>query len=179
MEDIEQIIKGCVVMEKSAQHALYKYLAPKLMSICIRYTRSKYQADDYLQETFIKIFTNIKSYKGDGPIEAWARRIAVNTILKDMERKNPLKNCLELDSIASSAYSGQDINSDIRHKEMLNFINYLPSSKKTIFNLYVIEGYSHKEISELLSISEGTSKSQLSRAKEMLIEIHRKQNSSS
>jgi RNA polymerase sigma factor (sigma-70 family) len=178
MIDLTQIIEDCVDGKKQAQFELYKLLLPKLMSVCIRYTRSKYEAEDYLQDSFIKIFSNIKDYKGTGPIEAWARKIAVNIILKEIQKKTPLKNSLELDEIQDPADEKNDIISDLGHSELLSFINCLPASKKLIFNLYVIEGYTHKEISEQLKISEGTSKSQLSRAKEMLVEIHKKHNSS-
>jgi RNA polymerase sigma factor (sigma-70 family) len=178
MVDLTQIIKDCVDGKKQAQFELYKILLPKLMSVCTRYTGSKYEAEDYLQDSFIKIFSNIKDYKGNGPIEAWARRIAVNIILKEFQKKSPLKKSLELDEIQEPADEKNDILSDLRHSELLSFINCLPESKKIIFNLYVIEGYTHKEISQLLKISEGTSKSQLSRAKEMLAQIHKKHNSS-
>ena len=177
MVDLTQIVKDCIDGEKQAQHVLYKLLFPKLMSVCIRYTKSKYEAEDYLQDSFIKIFLNIKDYKGIGPIEAWARKIAVNIILKDIQKKTPLRQSLELEEIQEPVDGKHDAISDMGHSELLNFINCLPESKKIIFNLYVIEGYSHKEIAQLLKISEGTSKSQLSRAKEMLAMIHKKQNS--
>jgi RNA polymerase sigma-70 factor (ECF subfamily) len=117
-----------------------------------------------------------KSFKGDGPIEAWARRITINTILEDFKKKNVLKKTIDINSIANTSAVENNTGGELTHEEVLNFINNLPEAKKIVFNLYVMEGYSHREISQMLDISEGTSKSQLSRAKEMLAEIHKRYN---
>jgi RNA polymerase sigma factor (sigma-70 family) len=176
MTDISTIVKKCIAQDRASQYLLYKHLAPKLKVVCLRYVRSKDAVDDYMQEIFIKIFQNIKEYRGDGSLEGWARRIAVNYIIREYQKKNVLKESSDLESASQITISDIDINSEINHRELLAMINYLPDSQRIIFNLFVIEGYSHKEISEMLDIPEGTSKSKLSRAKDTLVEISRKLN---
>ncbi len=174
---ILHIIEGCKKNDIHAQTALYKELAALLFGVCLRYIKSKAAAEDCLQEAFIKIFTHIHSYRGDGPFEAWARRITVNEILSQFRRKDVLTESLELENVEQEFSSGnQDVYDDLSHEELLNFILQLPESKRIVFNLYVIEGYSHKEIGEILNINEGTSKSQLFKAKQLLAEIHKKYN---
>ncbi len=176
MTDLKQIIRGCKKNNPEAQKALYEVLAPKLLSTCIRYTKDRYEAEDYLQEAFIRIYLNIRSFKNKGSFEGWARRVTVNVILKDFQRKNALKHSIDIDEHTYLAESKEKVISKISHKETLDLLDMLPEGKKVVFNLYVIEGYAHKEIAKMLDITESTSKSQLSKAKDMLRELHKQLN---
>lgn len=171
-----ELIKECLENKASAQRDLYKQLAGKLYAVCLRYTRSKDEAQDWLQESFIKIFTNLKSFKFEGPFEAWARRIVVNHILSELRKVKSRGNFSDLDSVIELSSSEGSPQDELQYADALQFLSYLPEGKRVIFNLFVIEGYSHKEIAEMLKISEGTSKSQLNRAKEILMELHLKHN---
>ena len=169
------IIERCKKQEAAAQRQLFESLSGQLLGVCVRYLKTRELAEDCLQEVFIKIFSNIAKYRGDGPFEAWARRIAVNEIMSQFRTKNVLDTAVDYEEVEIEN-SSADVMGDISHKQMLYFINLLPEGKKVVFNLYVIEGYSHKEIAQMLDITEGTSKSQLSKAKEMLVKLHRKYN---
>ncbi len=158
--------------DRVAQKKLYEALAPMLYSVCLRYVQDKVEAQDLLQDTFVKIFHHLGTYKKEGPLEAWARRIAVNEALSFFRKKKKVEYSLDFSS-ESNVWQDSGVNAfeQLSNEDLLKMIGKLPDGKKLVFNLYVIEGYSHKEIGELLSISEGTSKSQLSKAKEMLVEL--------
>jgi RNA polymerase sigma factor (sigma-70 family) len=173
----EDLLKKCIANDQAALKQLYKLLAAKLFATCLRYTKSRQEAEDWLQEGFIKIFQNLGNFKNEGVFEGWTRRIVVNHILSELRKKKRLGSVSDLESVINISESLENIQSDLQYEEMIRFINLLPEGKKLIFNLYVIEGYSHKEISEMLNINEGTSRGQLAKAKELLIEIHRKHNS--
>lgn len=170
--DLHHIITQCQKADRKAQQELYTLLAPKLYGTCLRYTNASTDAEDLLQEAFMKIFSNISSFKADGHIEAWARRITVNVILEAFRKKKMLEYSIDYVD-HGNLLSNNSINvlESLSLQELTKIINSLPEGKRVVFNLYVIEGYSHKEIAEMLNISEGTSKSQLSKAKEMLAEI--------
>lgn len=170
----EELIKKCVNKEPAAQKLLYTQLAGKLFALCLRYTRDRTEAEDWLQESFIKIFTNLHSFKFEGSFEGWAKRVVVNLILSDMRKKKNVKFSDEIDD--KDFYTLAEADSNIGHDELIRFIALLPEGKKLIFNLSVIEGYSHKEIAETLNITEGTSRGQLAKARELLIGIHKKHN---
>lgn len=176
MSDLQNIIKGCKKNRADAQAALYRLLAPKLLATCIRYTKNRYEAEDFLQDAFIRIFLNIRSYKGKGSFEGWVRRVTVNVILKEFQKKSALKNSFDIDETYGMVSAIENTISKIAHGETLELLNCLPEGKKIIFNLYVLEGYSHKEIANMLGITESTSKSQLSKAKDILKELHTKLN---
>lgn len=144
------------------------------MATSIRYVKSRYEAEDYVQEAFIKVFTKIGEFRNDCPIEFWAKRILINGILQDF-RKNK-KQMLDIEEHGTWLDSGSDSSQNLNHQDLIRMVNMLPEGKKIVFNLYAIEGFSHKEIAEQLEISESTSKSQLLRAKEILVELHRKYN---
>lgn len=177
MDPWHDIVEKCRKNDQVAQHQLYKMLAPKLLGLSVRYTRSRFEAEDYVQEAFIKIFTHLDAYKGEGSFEGWARRITVNVILKDMQKKNVLKHSMDIEEHWDAGSHSYEISSSIGHQELLAIINKLPEGQKLVFNLFVIEGYEHKEIAEMLGISEGTSKSQLAKAKQKIIETHKHLNS--
>jgi RNA polymerase sigma-70 factor (ECF subfamily) len=173
------LIKQCLENKASAQRDLYKQLAGKLYAVCLRYTRSKDEAQDWLQESFIKIFTNLKSFKFEGPFEGWARRIVVNHILSELRKVKSRGNFSDLDSVIELSSSESSPQEELQLEDAMSFLSYLPDGKRIVFNLFVLEGYSHKEIAEMLNITEGTSKSQLNKAKEILMSLHRKHNSHS
>lgn len=176
MENQEEIIKGCLKGERQAQTKLYKSVAPKMFALCLRYAKDETEAEDILQDGFIKIFTCLSSYKSEGNFEGWMRRIFVNTALDRFRKKNPLYSVGEVYEVAKNAtYNNSEDNMAV--EELMELVHKLPAGYKMVFNLFAIEGYSHKEISDSLGISEGTSKSQLARARIMLrAEIEKIQN---
>lgn len=172
----EHIIQACLNGDKTGQYKLYKLLAPKLMAVCLRYTKSKAEAEDCLQDAFIKIFNNLKNFNGSGPVEAWARRITVNTLISYLNKHKAMKQSYDIEDHKDYINSNEDLSDRLSYNELIKIINLLPDSKRTVFNLFVIEGFSHREIAEMLEITESTSRAQLSKAKDMLIEIHKKVN---
>jgi RNA polymerase sigma-70 factor (ECF subfamily) len=165
------IIKGCVKNDRASQKALYELFYGKMLGVCMRYAKSNDEAQDILHEAFLKVFNSIKSFNNSGSFEGWVRRIMVNTAI-DHLRKNK-QNYL----IVSTVYANQkavniadeasedELFLNIDQEEILKAVQELTPAYRTVFNLYVIEEYTHKEIAELLDISEGTSKSNLSKAK--------------
>jgi len=167
-EKLVELISRCVEDDAVAQKELYDMLAPKIMGICVRYAKSRYDADDIFQESFIRIYGNLSQFKGEGSFEGWAKRIAVNTALRSFKLNEHENNHLDIDDVKQDGFSIENILSEISSKELLNVINQLPEGYKMVFSLYVIEGYTHKEIAKMMKISEGTSKSQFFYAKKML-----------
>ncbi len=170
------LIQNCLKKEPSAQKELYKLLSGKLFAVCLRYTKNRQEAEDWLQDSFIKIFQNLDKFKAEGSFEGWARRITVNHILTEYRKSKRFGSVSDLDSVLELSETQESAHSAILYEELIKFINLLPEGKKLVFNLSVIEGYSHKEIAELLNITEGASRGQLAKAREMLIEIHKKNN---
>ena len=169
MADIKELIKGCLEGNRRDQELLYRRHAGKLYAVCLQYSGNDDEAKDILQEGFIKIFENLHNYKFEGSFEGWMRRITVNTALEKYRSRNKLYKVEDIDQIAETDsepdtedYSGLEAN------DLLSIIRELPPKYRMIFNLYAIEGYSHKEISKMVNISEGTSKSNLSRARIIL-----------
>jgi RNA polymerase sigma-70 factor (ECF subfamily) len=169
MQQYKEIIEGCIRGERIAQDKLYKQFSSLLFGICMRYAGNRMEAQDVLQEVFVKIYNNIGSYNHEGSFEGWLRRIAVNTSITNY-RKN-LKHAFQkdVDDLMKSQEEPATYD-DLEYtaEEMMQCIERLPLGYKTIFNMYVIEGFMHKEISEMLNIDVNTSKSQLSRAKNYL-----------
>lgn len=161
----EQIVEGCIKKDAIAQKHLYEKFVRKMMGVCLRYADSTEEAEDVVQNGFISVFENISSYRGTGPLEGWIRRIMVNTALTNIRKNKKLKQNIELDSVEFMLPSTNQLNESFEARDLLKIIQTLPTGFRTVFNLYAIEGYSHKEIAEMLNISEGTSKSQYSRAK--------------
>ena len=154
--------------DRAAQKRLYELLAPKMFPVCMRYIGDRVQAEDLLQEGFITLFTRLDSYKGEGSFEGWARKIFGTTALMSLRKKDALKMSDDLE--AARGIKAETVNQvqNIGYKELMELVMSLPDGFRTVFNLYVIEGYSHKEIGEMLGISEITSRSQLSRARIIL-----------
>jgi RNA polymerase sigma factor (sigma-70 family) len=165
-----EIIEGCKANKRDLQKALYQRYSAKMMMVCLRYTKNREEAEDVLQDGFVKLFSNIKQFNGAGSFEGWIRRIIVNTALEAIRKKKMDFSSDDINNLGNTQISEYDAVSNIALKDLLALIRELPNGCQVIFNLYVIEGYNHKEIAEKLAISEGTSKSQLSRAKQLLQE---------
>lgn len=168
VDRLPAIIKGCKKNSPKAQKELYDIFSPRLFAVCLRYANNYTDAQDVLQEGFLKIFEKIQQYSNKGAFEGWMRRIMVNTALEKYRsqlRSIPTEEYM-LHYYDSNAYN--NINQGVTEKELLSLIQELTPKYRVVFNLYAIEGYSHKEISEMLNISEGTSKSNLSRARSIL-----------
>jgi RNA polymerase sigma factor (sigma-70 family) len=165
--DLDRIITGCKNNDKQSQARLYQYFAPKLMAICIRYLRDREDAKDILQEVFIKAFTKIDSFSGTGSFEGWIKRIAVNSCIDFLKKKISVKPYA--DQVAAAEVEEEyDDNLLIPQEILMELIASLADGYRFVLNLYAIEQYSHKEIAEMLDISEGTSRSQYARAKKVL-----------
>lgn len=163
-----QLIAACKKGDRAAQRALYDRLAPRMFPVCIRYVGDRTLAEDILQDGFVTLFTRIDSYKGEGSFEGWARRIFVTTALMSLRKKDALKVSDELETVRGmkTEITGQIEN--IGYKELMELVMSLPTGFRTVFNMYAVEGYSHKEIGDILGISEVTSRSQFSRARALL-----------
>jgi RNA polymerase sigma-70 factor (ECF subfamily) len=168
MDSDRQLIEKVLKKDPKAQEAMYRRFAPKMYGVCLRFARNSMEAEDILQEGFIKIFTFLKDYRHEGSFEGWIRKTFVNTAINFYRRKS--KELLEV-SIQQHDMSipfNPSIIENLSANELLELIQELPPGYRLVFNLNVIEGYTHKEIATLLGISENTSKSQLSRARATL-----------
>ncbi|CAN5264703.1 sigma-70 family RNA polymerase sigma factor [soil metagenome] len=167
MTSDEALIKGCVKNDRSCQRSLYAHYSRRMMMICQRYTRNTEDAEDILQEGFIKVFSHIGSFKGEAKLETWMTRIFINCALNHQRQKLYLFPMLDIEE--TDLTQSEDTNLwEFHTEELLLMIRSLPDGCRVVFNMFAIEGYAHKEIASLLSISEGTSKSQYNRAKTLL-----------
>jgi len=164
-------IQGCRKQNREAQRLVYETMAPKLYRLCKRYLKKEEEIEEVLADAFFTIFTKIEQLKEDLAFEAWARKITVNNCL--LQIKKNINFNLYLEDVSYNSQPLADEVTDLEEEDLLNLLNYIPDGCQTIFNLFVIEGYSHKEIAEQLGISEGTSKSQLNAAKSKLKELVR------
>jgi RNA polymerase sigma factor (sigma-70 family) len=165
----EELIRGCLREEPACQKELFNRYASRMLGVCNRYARNGNDAEDILQDAFIKVFDKLRQFKFEGSFEGWIRRIMVNTALKkySLRRYEKEVSGYELkdrdeSGMEPSAYS------HLSQKELMELINHLPDGYRLIFNLYVIEGYQHDEIAQMLGIQPGTSRSQLVKARTML-----------
>lgn len=161
------LIKGCIEGNRRMQEMLYNKFAPKMYAVCLRYAGNTNDAQDLLQEGFIKVYNNLQKFRGEGSFEGWIRRIFVNTSIEHFRKKNKLRTVADPEekNIEDTSLTALD---NLGEKDILQLIQELSPGYRTVFNLYVVEGFAHKEIAEMLGISEGTSKSQLARAKNIL-----------
>ena len=159
-----ELLNACLRNDPLAYEKFYDYFAPKMFAICLRYASGYHMAEDHLQEGFIKVFRNLKKYRGDGSFEGWVRRIFVNTAIEQYRKANSSYRFLELENIINKP-TNENIISQLSANDLLNLVQKLPDGYRLVFNLYCIEGYSHKEIAEKLKVKIGTSKSQLARAR--------------
>jgi len=167
LEDLKNIIEECASGNERAQEALYRRFAPKMYGVCLRYAKDNTEAEDNLQDGFIKVFTNIKNFRHEGSLEGWIRRIMVNVSLEKYRKQKMLHPVEEIGMYDSQKFE-EDIIEKISAKELIALIQELPPRYRMVFNLYVLEGLNHKEISEKMEISVGTSKSNLARARDIL-----------
>lgn len=167
------LINGCIDGNRRMQEELYRRFSPRMYAVCLRYAGSSEEAEDILQEGFIKIFKKLQSFRGEGSFEGWIRRIFVNTAIEHFRRKRYLQPVTEKEenTIEGKYLSVLD---ELAEKDILDLVRQLSPGYRTVFNMYVVEGYTHKEIGDILGISEGTSKSQLSRAKVILQDMVKK-----
>lgn len=163
-----QLISGCKKGDRALQKALYETYAPRLMAVAMRYASCEEEAEDILQEAMVKVFRSIENFRGDSHLYYWMKRIVVNTALNAIRSKVSFLSIS--DKSAQEVDYGWDAIDSYSLDELMGLIQSLPNGCRMVFNLYVIEGYKHEEISEQLGISVGTSKSQLSRAKSLLQE---------
>ncbi len=163
---INNLVESCKKGDRVAQQSLYKRLAPRMFALCLRYCgKDRPLAEDILQDGFVTLFSKLDSFKGEGAFEGWARKIFVNTALMELRRKDALKISDDLQDAKALASEMPTALEDIGYEELMELLSQLPSGFRTVFNMYVVEGYSHKEIAEALGISEVTSRSQLARAR--------------
>lgn len=160
-----QTINLCKKGDRAAQRAVYDALAPRMFSLCMRYVCERAAAEDLTQEGFITLFTKIDTYKGEGSFEGWARRIFATTALMSLRKKDALKMNEELDTVKNLKAETVSQMQEIGYKELMQLISAMPTGFRTVFNMYAIEGFSHKEIAKILGISESTSRTQFSRAR--------------
>lgn len=161
-----ELIEGCRKGDKAVQKALYDRYCQKMMVVCMRYSKSTLEAEDILQEGFVKVFQGIKDFRQEAKLETWITRIMVNTALNSQRKKLYLFPMVDVEEI--DLPENEVSLAGLHFSQLLEMIQSLPNGCQTVFNLFAIEGYSHKEIAEMLGISEGTSKSQYARAKSLL-----------
>ena len=169
--DFSRLIRDCLKAIPSAQKQLYDCFAEQMLGVCYRYTKSVADAEDVLQDGFVKVFTHLHNYRNEGELGAWIRRIMVTTALNFLKKHRNYRLDLSFSSEdALHPVTENDAEVKMSAKELAELIRQLPTGYQTIFNLHAVEGYTHVEIGKLLGISEGTSRSQYSRSRSLLIE---------
>lgn len=163
----KELLKACLQGDRQAQKDIFNMFAGKMMAVCLRYARHRLEAEDILQDSFIKVFTHLADFEHQGSIEGWIRRIIINTAIKNNQKKSYSHEEIGLDNVKEDS-ANPEVFSQLSEEELIKLIASLPHGYRMVFNLYAIEGFSHKEISELLNIEESTSRSQLMKARRML-----------
>jgi len=164
---IDDLLEGCKRGERKAQEMLYNSLAAKMYNVCIRYASSDVEAEDMLQNGFVKVFQSISNFRGEGSFEGWIRRVMVNTAIEFYRKHIKKYQAITIEEVFDKEQQTFDMDS-LEVQDLMKLIQQLPDGYRVVFNMYAIEGYSHKEIAAVLQISEGASKSQLSRARSWL-----------
>ncbi|HEY4196380.1 MAG TPA: RNA polymerase sigma factor, partial [Mucilaginibacter sp.] len=167
--NLSRMWEGCLQNDRKQQELLYKTLAPKMMAVCMRYANDRDEAQDILQEGFIKMFNNVHKYRGDGNLEGWIRRIMVHTAISRYRKLKPMVLVEDMSENPVHAAATQNAN-NLELKDLLKLIQQLPQVYRSVFNLYAVEGYSHQEIGNTLGISELLSRTTLYRARNILKE---------
>lgn len=167
----ELMLSGCLRNNATAQEALYSRFSPRMLGVCYRFAKNREDAEDMLQEGFIKIFTQIHQYRNEGALEGWIRRIIVHTCINILKKNKKFSESVDIIHANSLHVKEEMIPSIMQAKQVVECIRTLPIGYRTVLNLYAIEGYSHKEIADMLDIEESTSRSQYTRAKAMLEDI--------
>ncbi len=167
MTDEYELIRGCINQDARCQRMLFDKYAGRMMSVCLRYANDTMEAEDMIQDAFIKVFQYIGQFKFEGAFEGWIRRIVVNTAIRHLEKKKLHFKDIDDNSQNTPKIEAQAYN-HLGEEDLLKLINQLPDGYRLVFNLNVVEGYSHEEIAEMLNIQAGTSRSQLVKARKML-----------
>ena len=165
----QKLVKDCLKGKPDAQRQLYEQFAPYMLGVCYRYTKSMPDAEDAMQEGFVKVFNNLHQFKSQGELGAWIRRIMVNTTINYLKKQSRYQSELVFTDATLHPVSGDDPEIHMTTKELADLIRQLPVGYQTIFNLHAVEDYSHVEIGQILGIQEGTSRSQYARARGLLI----------
>ncbi len=164
-----QLLKECLRGKPAAQKQLYQQYAPAMLGVCYRYTKSIQDAEDVLQEGFVRVFKFLSQYNNAGELGAWISKIMVNTALNYLKQSKKYQNDLLFDKAELHAITHNDTEMQLNAKELAELIRQLPTGYQTVFNLYAVEGYSHVEIGQMLGINEATSRSQYMRSRQLLI----------
>lgn len=167
----EKMIQGCLDNLAVAQEAMYNRFSPRMLGVCYRYARNKEDAEDMLQEGFIKVYSQIHQFKNTGALEGWIRRIIVHTCINILKKNKKFSDSVDLIHASGVGANEYNISSILQAKQVVECIRLLPIGYRTVLNLYAIEGFSHKEIGVILDIAESTSRSQYTRARALLEEI--------
>ena len=167
----EAILQGCLRNDAIAQRELYNRYSPKMLAVCYRFAHKREDAEDMLQEGFIKVFSQIHTFQNKGAFEGWVRRIIVHTCINNLKKNKRFNESVDLMHAGSIQVREESVPSIVQAKQVVECIRMLPLGYRTVLNLYAIEGYSHKEIGDMLDIEESTSRSQYTRAKQMLEDI--------
>jgi RNA polymerase sigma factor (sigma-70 family) len=172
----EAILTGCLQNESVAQRELYAKYSPKMLSVCYRFAHNREDAEDMLQEGFIKVFSQIHTFQSKGAFEGWIRRIIVHTCINHLKKNKKFNESVDIIHATGVQIREESVPSIVQAKQVVECIRLLPLGYRTVLNLYAIEGYSHKEIADMLDVEESTSRSQYTRAKQMLEDILIKKN---
>ncbi|MDB5195937.1 MAG: polymerase [Flaviaesturariibacter sp.] len=172
----EVLLQGCLQNKPAAQRELYERFSSKMLAVCYRYGHNREDAEDMLQEGFIKVFTQIRTFENRGALEGWIRRIMVHTCINILKKNKKFNESVDLIHATTLQVREESIPSIMQAKEVVECIRLLPIGYRTVLNLYAIEGFSHREIGGMLDIEESTSRSQYTRAKAMLEDILIKKN---
>lgn len=171
MVNEKETIARCLDGDREAQRKIYEHYCSKMLGICYRYVRTIEDAEDVLQDGFIRAFSNIHQFRYDGSFEAWLRKLMVNTALNHLHKHRRLKEQLELESVEYQVTEDIETDAQLHAKDIFETLKALPDGYRTVINLYSIEGYSHREIGEMMGIAESTSRSQYTRARMLLARL--------
>ena len=172
----EAILSGCLQNDSGAQRELYTRYSPKMLSVCYRFAHNREDAEDMLQEGFIKVYSQVHTFQNKGAFEGWIRRIMVHTCINHLKKNKKFNESVDIIHATGVQVREESVPSIVQAKQIVECIRLLPLGYRTVLNLYAIEGYSHKEISVMLDVEESTSRSQYTRAKQMLEDILIKKN---
>ena len=172
----EAILQGCLQNNPASQRELYARYSPKMLAVCYRFAHNREDAEDMLQEGFIKVFSQIHTFRNQGAFEGWIRRIVVHTCINHLKKNKRFNESVDIIHANTIQVREETVPSIVQAKQIVECIRLLPMGYRTVLNLYAIEGYTHKEIADMLDIEESTSRSQYTRAKAMLEDILLKKN---
>lgn len=163
-----ELVRACLHGDTASQRLLYEQHSRPMFRICLRYANSRQDAEDYLQEGFVRVFKDLGQFRMEGPLGAWIRKVIVNSILQQLRKRRLQFTDAELSDLEGLHATEEDIPGNLDAEKLTTYIQALPEGYRTVFNMFVIEGFTHQEIAERLEITVGTSKSQLSKARAML-----------